>query len=148
MSALFFDIDGTILSEITHEIPESALVALRKAQENGHKTFINTGRTICSVPPMIKRIPFDGFLCGCGTHLVYEERVVFHHSIPYERGRRIIKSMKDCKVEGFLEGTEDIYYSNRISRLEPVESSRRYMAGLGLEESSQWKIQVMILIRY
>ena len=56
--------------------------------------------------------------------------------------------MKDCKVEGFLEGTEDIYYSNRISRLESVESSRRYMAGLGLGESSQWKIQVMILIRY
>ena len=128
----FFDIDGTILSEITHKIPESALEALHKAQENGHKTFINTGRTICSVPPMIKRISFDGFLCGCGTHLIYGEQVVFHHSIPYERGREIIKSMKDCKVEGFLEGTEDIYYSNRISRLEPVESSRRYMAGLGL----------------
>ena len=134
MSALFFDIDGTILSEITHKIPESALEALHKAQENGHKTFINTGRTICSVPPMIKRISFDGFLCGCGTHLIYGEQVVFHHSIPYERGREIIKSMKDCKVEGFLEGTEDIYYSNRISRLEPVESSRRYMAGLGLAE--------------
>ena len=132
MSALFFDIDGTILSEITHKIPESALEALHKAQENGHKTFINNGRTICSVQPMIKRIPFDGFLCGCGTHLIYGEQVVFHHSIPYERGREIIKSMKDCKVEGFLEGTEDIYYSNRISRLEPVESSRRYMAGLGL----------------
>lgn len=111
MSALFFDIDGTILSEITHKIPESALEALHKAQENGHKTFINTGRTICSVPPMIKRISFDGFLCGCGTHLIYGEQVVFHHSIPYERGREIIKSMKDCKVEGFLEGTEDIYYS-------------------------------------
>ena len=41
MSALFFDIDGTILSEITHKIPESALEALHKAQENGHKTFIN-----------------------------------------------------------------------------------------------------------
>lgn len=53
--SIIFDIDGTILSEITHEIPESALVALRKAQENGHKTFINTGRTICSVPPMIKK---------------------------------------------------------------------------------------------
>ena len=132
MSALFFDIDGTILSEITHKIPEGALEALRKAQEKGHKTFINTGRTICSVPPVIKRIPFDGFLCGCGTHLIYGEEVVFHHSIPYERGRKIIQSMKDCKVEGFLEGTEDIYYSNRISRLEPVESSRRYMAGLGL----------------
>lgn len=83
-----------------------------------------------------------------GTHLIYGEQVVFHHSIPYERGREIIKSMKDCKVEGFLEGTEDIYYSNRISRLEPVESSRRYMADLGLEENRQWKIQAMILIRY
>ena len=75
MSALFFDIDGTILSEITHKIPESALEALHKAQENGHKTFINTGRTICSVPPMIKRISFDGFLCGCGTQLVAHERI-------------------------------------------------------------------------
>lgn len=97
MSALFFDIDGTILSEITHKIPESALEALRKAQENGHKTFINTGRTICSVPPMIKRISFDGFLCGCGTHLIYGEQVVFHHSIPYERGREIIKSRRTVK---------------------------------------------------
>ena len=132
MSALFFDIDGTILSEITHEIPESALEALRKAQEKGHQIFINTGRTVCSIPPLIKRIPFDGFLCGCGTHLIHKGNVVFHHSIPYDRGREIIKSMQECKVEGFLEGTEDIYYSNRISRLEPVESSRRYMAGLGL----------------
>ena len=99
MSALFFDIDGTILSEITHKIPESALEALHKAQENGHKTFINTGRTICSVPPMIKRISFDGFLCGCGTHLIYGEQVVFHHSIPYERGREIIKSMKELEAQ-------------------------------------------------
>ena len=132
MSALFFDIDGTILSEVTHEIPESALEALKKAQEKGHKTFINTGRTICSVPPIIKRIPFDGFLCGCGTHLIYKDEVVFHHSIPYERGRKILQSMKECNVEGFLEGTDDMYFSNRISRLEPIESCRRYMAGLGL----------------
>ena len=39
MSALFFDIDGTILSEITHKIPESALEALRKAQENGQDIY-------------------------------------------------------------------------------------------------------------
>ena len=31
-SALFFDIDGTILSEITKEIPESALEALNQAK--------------------------------------------------------------------------------------------------------------------
>lgn len=47
-SALFFDIDGTILSEVTCSIPESALQALKRAREKGHLVFINTGRTWCT----------------------------------------------------------------------------------------------------
>ena len=43
---LFFDIDGTLLSHRTLQIPESAKRAIRKAKENGHLIFINTGRTI------------------------------------------------------------------------------------------------------
>ncbi len=45
VKALFFDIDGTLLSEITKEIPQSALDALKKTAEKGNLTFINTGRT-------------------------------------------------------------------------------------------------------
>ena len=44
-AALFLDIDGTILSEITKEIPQSALDAMRAAKRAGHLLFINTGRT-------------------------------------------------------------------------------------------------------
>lgn len=33
---LFFDIDGTLLSEKTHTVPQSAKEALKKAKENGH----------------------------------------------------------------------------------------------------------------
>lgn len=80
--------------------------------------------------------------------MVYEERVVFHHSIPYERGRRIIKSMKDCKVEGFLEGTEDIYYSTVSQGWSRWKAVEDIWLVWDLGESSQWKIQVMILIRY
>ena len=46
MKALFFDIDGTLLSEITKEIPQSALDALKKTAEKGNLTFINTGRDV------------------------------------------------------------------------------------------------------
>ena len=35
-AALFFDIDGTILSEKTKEIPKSAIEALLAAQKKGH----------------------------------------------------------------------------------------------------------------
>lgn len=32
---LFFDIDGTLLSHTTHSIPESAIIAIKKAKEKG-----------------------------------------------------------------------------------------------------------------
>ena len=54
--AIFFDIDGTVLSEITKEVPVSAINAMKAAQQAGHLLFINTGRTICSIPPEIRRL--------------------------------------------------------------------------------------------
>ena len=41
---IFFDIDGTIIPEDTGVIPESTKEAIKKAKENGHLVFINTGR--------------------------------------------------------------------------------------------------------
>ena len=46
--ALFFDIDGTLVSFKTHDIPASTIFALTQAKANGHKVFIATGR-----PPLI-----------------------------------------------------------------------------------------------
>ena len=42
--ALFFDIDGTLVSFNTHEIPASTVDALEQAKANGLKVFIATGR--------------------------------------------------------------------------------------------------------
>ena len=39
---LFFDIDGT-LWDYKNYIPESTKKAIKLAQQNGHKCFINTG---------------------------------------------------------------------------------------------------------
>ena len=135
-AALFLDIDGTILSEITKEIPQSALDAMRAAKRAGHLLFINTGRTFCSIPPKISQFEFDGFLCGCGTYLTYHDEVLFSRSIPEKRGREIIDKMIECRLDGIMEGTQDIYLPSRMSRFDRLESSRRYFqnAGLGLEE--------------
>ena len=46
--ALFFDIDGTLVSFKTHEIPPSTILALTQAKANGHHIYIATGR-----PPII-----------------------------------------------------------------------------------------------
>lgn len=68
--ALFFDIDGTLISEKTQMIPKSAVTAIEQAGKNGCLTFINTGRTYFFVPIILKEVAFDGFLCGCGTHII------------------------------------------------------------------------------
>lgn len=132
MGALFFDIDDTLLSGVTKKVPESALEGIRKVKENGHKVLINTGRTICSVPTIIKKLDVDGFLCGCGTYLIYKNEVLFESHISIEEGNRYIDLMKQYHIEGFLEGTDDMYFSERVSQCEPVESTRRYMASMGL----------------
>ena len=75
--ALFFDIDGTLVSFNTHEIPQSTVSALRQAKTNGSRVYIATGR-----PPIIITnlgtiehlidgyITTNGALCFVGNELV------------------------------------------------------------------------------
>ena len=135
-AVLFFDIDGTVIIDDTKRMPDSAVKAMRAAQENGHLLFINTGRTLCSLPPELRRgIRFDGYLCGCGTYLLYGDEVLFASSVPGERGRSILKKIRECNLGGIAEGVEDIYFPSGFSRFENLEQSRRYFRerGMGIE---------------
>ena len=49
IKAVFFDIDGTLVSFKTHTIPQSTLDALALLREKGIKVFIATGRHFCSI---------------------------------------------------------------------------------------------------
>ena len=44
IKAVFFDIDGTLLSHSTNSVPASARRALEELREKGILTFIATGR--------------------------------------------------------------------------------------------------------
>ena len=44
--ALFFDVDGTLVSFRTHRVPASTLDALSEAKARGHRIFISTGRPV------------------------------------------------------------------------------------------------------
>lgn len=134
-AVLFFDIDGTLLSEVTRTIPESAVHALEEARRKGHLVFINTGRTACSVPPEIRRLPVDGILCGCGIYAEYRGQVIFEEHLDAKAAASIVEMAEKCRVEALYEGMEDVYFSSRISRFDSLENTRRYMKnrGLGVE---------------
>lgn len=80
----FFDIDGTLTSEIDGSIPQSAITAIRKARANGNLMFLNTGRCIQNVEPRFKEVGFDGFVCGCGTDIYCDGKNLLHVTQSHE----------------------------------------------------------------
>lgn len=107
---MFFDIDGTLLTEDTHIIPESTKKALKAAQEKGHLTFINTGRPFVSVDDFIKELNFDGYICGCGTYIIYKDKVLLNEKLGQPLCREIVKKLRECKIDAVLEGHDELYY--------------------------------------
>lgn len=69
---VFFDIDGTLIDDRTMQIPESAVRAVRKLQENGHIAVINTGRPYTHVDPRVLDMGFRGAVCGCGMEVLLD----------------------------------------------------------------------------
>lgn len=131
-SALFFDIDGTILSNDTHSIPQSALDAMAQAQQNGHLLFINTGRTICALPKELYAFDFDGYLCGCGCYLVYRDEVLLESHMDMKRGQEILEKVLACNLGVVLESSEDVCFPEKRSRFEQLEDARIHFGNLGL----------------
>lgn len=111
---MFFDIDGTLLSEKTATIPESTILAFKKAKEKGHLLFINTGRPISTINQSIKDLNPDGYVCGCGTYIQYHGKELFSTTLSNTRCNEIIEDLKKYNVDGVLEGKEAVYFAPMI----------------------------------
>lgn len=84
IKAVFFDIDGTLLSFKTHLVPESTEKAIRELQSRGIKVIISTGRSINSLDH-IRYLNFDGFITFNGGYCVTkDDEVLFRKPIPQE----------------------------------------------------------------
>lgn len=101
---LFFDIDGTIMTDDgTRTIPDSVREAIRLARANGHMTFINTGRVYNNVEDNIKNLGFDGFVCGCGTYIRAHHEVLFHHELKQEHCKEIARKCREYNMGSIFE---------------------------------------------
>ena len=67
IKAVFFDIDGTLISFKTNKIPESTQSSIKKLREKGIKVIVATGRSINTLAH-ISHIEFDGFITFNGGY--------------------------------------------------------------------------------
>ena len=82
--AIFFDIDGTLVSFKTHSIPESTKTAIHQLKEKDIKVFISTGRALCNIDNL-EGIEFDGLITLNGTYCVDSKgEIIAHHLLSKE----------------------------------------------------------------
>ncbi|MBR5048818.1 MAG: Cof-type HAD-IIB family hydrolase [Erysipelotrichaceae bacterium] len=94
----FFDIDGTLLSHKTGQVPASTTRALRQLREKGIKTVISTGRSLEEMVKLpILEVPFDAYLTLNGQ-LCLDENYQMFAGTPIEEGdMEILISMFEAK---------------------------------------------------
>lgn len=73
---IFLDIDGTLTKPGSNEPPESALKAVRSAQEKGHYVFLCTGRNYAMLSPLM-RYGFDGAVASSGGYIFCKDTVIY-----------------------------------------------------------------------
>jgi Cof subfamily protein (haloacid dehalogenase superfamily) len=77
IKAVFFDVDGTLISFKTNTIPESAQNAIRALRAKGIKVIVATGRSINSLDH-IKHITFDGYITFNGGYCMTAEGEIMY----------------------------------------------------------------------
>ncbi len=109
MSVFFFDLDGTLWDE-NCRIPESTKNALNILHKAGQTLCVCTGRTkgFLNVPELLEQ-PFDGAVYGCGTHVEYENRILYCTTLAPEKTQRIVDCCKAYRLLPILEGPEYMY---------------------------------------
>lgn len=135
---IFFDIDGTIITENTNVIPKSTVKAIKKARENGNLAFINTGRPFISIPEEIRNIGFDGYVCGCGTYIHYNGESLLEKSISRTTCVDIVKKLRKYNIEGLFEGTSGVFFDHTKPTTGELARLREQFRIQGLDVTKSW----------
>lgn len=106
--ALFFDIDGTLVSFNTHKVAQSTIDGLNIAKERGIKIFISTGRPLSFINKLedIEHL-IDGYITTNGSYNFMGKSVISMHSIPKEEVLTLVDYLNKHEYPAILVGTDN-----------------------------------------
>ena len=116
IKAIFFDVDGTLLSHSLNDVPQSAREALRKVRANGVKTIIATGRHLIELSKLpVADIHFDGYLTLNGNLMLDENKKVYSGTAIDKGEMEILSSIFKAKRIPFVMIGENDRYINFVN---------------------------------
>ena len=113
---LLLDIDGTLTEPGYNTPPDSALEAIRKAQNNGHSVFLCSGRNYAMLKPIL-RYGFDGYVASAGGYVVSNDEVVFDRPMSREVFRLAMDVLERNHIFRTVECLNATYGDNGLEDL-------------------------------
>ncbi len=110
---IFLDVDGTLV-DYENQIPKSAIEAIRKARENGHKVYICTGRSRAEIYPELWDIGLDGMIGGNGSYIEDKGNIVMHKVLSLDECKKIVDWLHSKKLEFYLESNNGLFASENF----------------------------------
>lgn len=121
IKALFFDIDGTLVSFKTHAIPASTVEALRRAKDRGVKIFISTGRPFSLINNLSEiEDLIDGYITTNGAYSFIGDETVSISPIAHEEVKRVIEFADMEGVSCMVVGEKDIVMHNPTTKADDI----------------------------
>lgn len=119
IKAIFFDIDGTLVSFKTHEISKTTLEALYALREKGVKLFIASGRHLL-IMDNLSGFPFDGYVCMNGSLVFDRGKVIYSHPLDQADAASVIDLAETGQIPCVLFTEKNVAMNCRTERTEQL----------------------------
>lgn len=124
IKAIFFDIDGTLLSHQSQTVPQSTKLALQKLKENGIYTFIATGRHISEIRDLpLDDLEFEGYITLNGQYCYNKQGVIYDLPIHQKDIQQILNYIEQKPFPCIFVEDEKMYINFYNQAVETVQKA-------------------------
>ena len=116
IKAAFFDIDGTLLSHRTKQVPESARRAIDQLRAKGIRCIVATGRHISQFDDLpVDDLPFDGYLMLNGQIVLDKDRKILYGTPLEGKAKEWVLEMFHGEDQAILLVEDEELYLNFVN---------------------------------
>lgn len=123
--AIFFDIDGTLLSFRTKTMPESARMALQEAKRRGLLLFAATGRHILALGDNrhLRGVDFSGYVAMNGQYCTAGDEVIYSNPLDRRDLVRILEYVSEHPLECLFHEADIVYMDHENTEIVDIQQA-------------------------